>query len=648
MECKETALGRRTGLLVAKNLIILLVLVAVCVLAVWAWFTSSHTADANGINVVAKGEGVQVSWDGKSFYDDLTASTNDEVVAEKVGLAKDLGSPLSLDLITGDGINFFKPLTNRRTGDVVAKGNVWQGTAVTKSTGNYVDFDLYFRSTAERDVYLTGESRISPKSDTERMSDYGDFSKDNIAAASRVAFLDKSKENCSFIWAPNDDGELISSDGYTKYTTTVTEEVVVSGGTSIDIDGGVTNDKKTYYFWSLYDDAVVGSYPQDLSKFEARKFVYDNDIHYFTTEVTLYIPTYGGDNPSIPIFINESESADKTAINSYNQYVDGAESKLLNRKDLGQYFGITETNFNIGDYTCSNAMYLIDTSKISTGSKITFKVGYDPVNKLLVMLSYTVEGGGSFKLDDKSPEVKETVTYFPLEDNVSCALVCPNYSVSISSGANYFKAINFKNFQKLTVTSESISAAEMFTAQKNGEGYKATYKFLNKNTGTYLTFADDNIKLDSVGSDFSLVYNQKYDSPLLKSGDYFLAFKGGKVVLATDAELSDALPFTLYKGTYYSFKWKSSEAQPYIYYNSESSELVQLNASTTPKLYTSKSTSVATERIGTKIATLSKSEGEDYYTAHIVVRVWVEGTDREAKLPLADGIFNVSLCFTSV
>ena len=58
---------------------------------------------------------------------------------------------------------------------------------------------------------------------------------------------------------------------------------------------------------------------------------------------------------------------------------------------------------------------------------------------------------------------------------------------------------------------------------------------------------------------------------------------------------------------------------------------------------------LSTVRVGeTKIATLKKENSDDeYFTAHIVMRIWAEGTDRDAKTPLADGIFDTSFHFIS-
>ena len=91
------------------------------------------------------------------------------------------------------------------------------------------------------------------------------------------------------------------------------------------------------------------------------------------------------------------------------------------------------------------------------------------------------------------------------------------------------------------------------------------------------------------------------------------------------------------------------DTQPYTYYDSDEGSVMTLGADSSPKLFTSKTVDAETKLIGnTKIVTLEKeNETDEYYTAHIVMRIWAEGTDREAKTPLADGIFEASLHFVT-
>lgn len=492
MKDKKILVNKQTGGLIAKNVIIFIVLIAVCSLSIWAWFTQNTKATADGINITSKAEGVKVSWDGTNYYDNLTALESTGVVAEKTGLAKNIcnedGTPYSLNLISGNGLTFFEPNLNRRTGTVLTNSDdSWQGLDVTNTPeGKYIDIDLYFRGENKRDVYLAGDSKIDPKSTDERISDFGTFSKDYIAAASRVAFLSADKKSVSFIWAPNANVELVENTaGYTKVTNKVTEEVTVSG------DGSIT---------------------------------------------------LGGEE---------------------------------------------------GEIT--------------------------------------------------------TVTYFPLDNNVNCALVNPKDGVAVSSDKH--KSVQFKDSSsKLNVLPISITTAEQFTVVKNGDGYSATYKFMNTANGKYLTIDNGAISYTVAGSAFSLYYSEDFEGPLLKSGDYYLVVDGGDVTAVNSNDLETADAVTVYTGSSYELNTNlTSDSQPYQYYDADTNELVTLSASSAPKLFTTTQSTSETVKVGdTKIATLAKEkETDEYYTAHIVMRVWVEGTDREAKTPLADGVFDMSLHFIS-
>lgn len=652
---------KQNGQLIFKAVILLLSLIVIVFVASLAWFTYGSTAYADGINIRSKADGVEVSWDGENFYYDLTERDPIKVTG-KTGLALNIsgkdGVPASLKLVTGNGLDFFEPYLNRRTGTILQKNNVWEGIQINEnnSTGKYIDIPLYFRSSTQRDVYLAGDSKVLPKDENARISNYGPFSKDYIAAASRVAFLDYEKKNCSFIWAPNADIELVENEsGYTRYTTTKDEEITVSGG-GTDIDGGVVDDGKTYYMWTFYDDAVVSDYQQNLNKFEARKFEYNSKYRYFTTQVTMYLPTYGGDNPSIPFFVNESSTKPSgSAVHQYNKYVDGEKSSQTLREDLGQFFVVTDTEFNVGDAAFSNALKIVR-SQIKVGSKITFEVGYDPVNKLLVMLNYQVEGGGSFNLGGEGADITTTITYYPLGENgdVDCALVSPLSSIAVSTGVNYTKAVLFRDDStKNNVLPISITTSEQFTAIMTGTGYTATYKFKNTaNKQTEYLYVNNNgeVSFGSTGSDFTLYYNSEFNGPILKTGDYFLVVQGGILKTVTLGQLNTAEAVTVYTGSSYQLnKNLSTDSQEYQYYDYESSGLVNLSDNSTPKLFTSSASTPDTTKIGnTKVATLTKeTDDAEYYTATIVMRIWVEGTDREAKTPLADGIFDASFHFIS-
>lgn len=655
-------INRNTASIIAKCLIVFIVLGIVCSLSIWAWLTKGSSATADGISVKSKGDGVQVSWDGKNYYDNLQALKSEDVSAPggasgpALNISGVEGQAAPLKLVTGNGLQFFEPSLNRRLGTVLKYSDgSWYGKDITSdnSKGKYIDIDLYFRSDVERDVYLAGDSAVLPKSTTDRISEYGAFSKDWIAAASRIAFLDSTKEKCSFIWAPNLNCRLESNEsGYQKYTTTNEEEITISGGSDGVLDGGAVDDGKTYYLWTFKNE-LIDTYAkgQNSNYLEARTFRYDASIRYFVTEVSFYIPTYEQNNPSIPVMINNSNNvSDLVSSDSVN--IKGYQS--LQNAHVDQHFYVSDGEWNLDNSTikCTNKLYS-DTRYIKSGEAITIKFGYNPDTDILTVLNYEASGGQKFTLGGEEVETTVTVKYFPLGDSVNCALVNPSSSTAVSSGTNYKNSVIFTDSNKNNVSPVSTTLTEQFTTvknTKNGTGYYATFKFKNNSANTYLTLTNGVVSFTAAGTEFTLEYKEGVAGPLLKAGDYYLVIEQGRVTGVKAESLNTDNAFTVYTGnTYVLYTDDTQDQQPYQFYNSTNKKLETLDHNSTPKLFTSSMATSAEVKVGnTAIASLTKTKDSDeFYTAHIVMRVWVEGTDREAKTPLADGIFDMSLHFTS-
>lgn len=637
---------RKTGKLIAKNLMILLVLLAVAVLSIWAWFTQNKEAEADGVYAISRAEGVEVSWDGEDYYKDLTAITTDDVVEGENGLAKNLGNPEPLKLVTGNGTKFFEPYLNRRRGEVLLNSDgSWQGYDITEGAGKYIDIELHFRGTAQKDIYLAGDSRVSPKSTTDRISNYGPFSKDYICATSRVAFLDSTKQNCSFIWAPNADYKLKESDaGYTKVTEAQKDSS--GGGTIGGLDGGAIEDGKDYYLWTI--DTTANYNGGDQRKItDSYKFEYNGNIRYYVAKFTVIVPSYQADNPSIPFLISNSETSPLT--NTYTidkgASFNGNDSESLLKVSSQDYNAATYNNQSIPAYLCGQ-FYITKTNTLIQGTAVEIEFGFNPQTGVVTVLSYS--GNDSWSKGDLSGPVE--VFYYEIENSVTSALVNPNSSTAISTGENYKKGVQFQNSStKLNVLPISVTLTEQFNVEKTGDGYKATYKFKNSKTNTYLAVSNSSVVFNSSGSEFSLAYVEGVEGPALKSGDYYVVFKDGKLTAVTESALNTDDLVTVYIGSSYEMITNlENDDNVYTYYDSLEKNLVSLGSSSTPKLFASKSTDNENTTVGTKIATLTKVNADDeYYTAHIVMRVWAEGTDRDAKTPLADGIFNTSFHFVS-
>lgn len=654
---KSTALNRKTSRLIAKNLIILLVLAVITFLTIWAWFTKGTSAEAEGISIKSMADGVDVSWDNTNFYKNLTALTDDDVVEKQVGLAKNIsgkkGEAYPIKLVTGNGLKFFEPYLNRRTGDVLLNAdNSWQGIDIANSEGKYVEIPLYFRGTGPKDIYLVGDSFVSPKSTDARMSEFGDFSTDYICAASRVAFLDSTKNNCSFIWAPNSNYELEETEnGYTRYTTTDTETITEQGGNNGNLDGGATEDGNKYYLWSFKDE-LIDTYDkaQNSDYLEAREFKYDSAIKYYVTEFDFYVPTYEQNNPSIPLIINTSSTKDGLS-NSDNVNINGSGSHSIS--NVKQHFYIVNGDFKLDEnstspITATNKMYP-DSRYIKSGERMSLTLGYNPETNILTVLMYECSGGDSFDIGLGEETITTTVTYYPLEGGVNATLVSPEASVAISAGDELGKAVSFKNADKKNVLPRSVMLTEQFTVEKTGEKSKATYKFKNKKTNKWLTITNGNISFTDSGTSFSLAYFEDFSGPALKAGNYYLVAQNGELKGVTEANLEKKNLITVYVGSSYILHTSSNASQNYEYYDSTEKNLITLGENSTPKLFYSATNTADTVKIGnTKVATLAKTkETDEYYTAMIYIRIWAEGTDRDAKTPLANGIFDTSLHFTA-
>ena len=84
---KASVYKRKTIGLIAKNLIILVVLLTVTVLSIWAWYTQYTKDYASGIYAQAVADGVEMSWDAKNYYKDLTAKS-ENLITDKNGPRK--------------------------------------------------------------------------------------------------------------------------------------------------------------------------------------------------------------------------------------------------------------------------------------------------------------------------------------------------------------------------------------------------------------------------------------------------------------------------------------------------------------------------------------------------------------------------------
>lgn len=210
---KTTASNRKTGRMITKNLIILVVLVFIAVLAMWAWFTSQTVDVADGLDVqcnVPDGIEIAIVAPGATPTDDDFGTGSIELNSENYPFMEDL----VLSEVTSDGKTFYKPALVQENG--VAKPDLEAEWEKGVANENYLSFDLYIRSkTNDIKVSLTTKSKFTTAypdllvgEDAYNKSTEGDYSRDCIVGATRFSVVDYNDDadgDLKLLWIPRPD-----------------------------------------------------------------------------------------------------------------------------------------------------------------------------------------------------------------------------------------------------------------------------------------------------------------------------------------------------------------------------------------------------------------------------------------------------------
>lgn len=216
----STASNRKTGIMIAKNLIILVVLVFVAALAIWAWYTSNPLATADGVNVECNapyGIEIAVVAPGETPTEEDFVTQSIKISADNFSFMEDL----VLSEVTSDGKIFYKPALIQSNGIANADVNADWDKAVANE--NYLSFDLYIRSKSTHYVSLTTESKFTTLypdrligENAFNKSTEGDYSRDCIVGAARfsvVDYNDKKEGDIKLLWVPRPDIYFYSTGG---------------------------------------------------------------------------------------------------------------------------------------------------------------------------------------------------------------------------------------------------------------------------------------------------------------------------------------------------------------------------------------------------------------------------------------------------
>lgn len=205
----STAPNRKTGRMIAKNLIVLFAVALAGFCGIQAWFTDNRSAEANGIEVECQApDGIEIAVVGH----DAPAPT--EYTTGNITLNKTnypFLEKLQLTEITGDGTFFRKPALIQSGGQahVDTKAEWSEPTA----NEHYLSFDLYIRSKSQYNISIGKKSTIKPDASQltsqdgtgiKNKSKYGNFSRDSVVGAVRFSVVDykSAPPSKKLLWLP--------------------------------------------------------------------------------------------------------------------------------------------------------------------------------------------------------------------------------------------------------------------------------------------------------------------------------------------------------------------------------------------------------------------------------------------------------------
>lgn len=207
----STAPNRKTGRMIAKNLIVLFTVALAGFCGIQAWFTDKRSAEANGIEVECQApDGIEIAVVGHG----APAPANDKYTVGNITLNKTnckFLENLQLTEITGDGTFFRKPALIQSGGQ--AQVDTKADWSPATANEHYLSFDLYIRSKSQYNISIGKKSTIKPDAPQltsqdgtgiKNQSKYGNFSRDSVVGAVRFSVVDykSAPPSKKLLWLP--------------------------------------------------------------------------------------------------------------------------------------------------------------------------------------------------------------------------------------------------------------------------------------------------------------------------------------------------------------------------------------------------------------------------------------------------------------
>ena len=191
----STAPNRKTGRMIAKNLIVLFTVALAGFCGIQAWFTDKSSAEAINVECQAP-DGIKIA----VVKHNDPAPKDTEYTVGNIKLNKTnckFLENLQLTEITSDGTDFYKPALIQTGGQAQVDTKAdWSPAAANQ---HYLSFDLYIRSKSQYNIAIGKKSTIKPDAPQltsqdgtgiKNKSKYGNFSRDSVVGAVRFSVVD--------------------------------------------------------------------------------------------------------------------------------------------------------------------------------------------------------------------------------------------------------------------------------------------------------------------------------------------------------------------------------------------------------------------------------------------------------------------------
>ena len=209
----STAPNRKTGRMIAKNLIVLFTVALAGFCGIQAWFTDKQSAEADGINVECQApDGIEIAvvkHGDPAPTDDAAYKNTIELNSENYSFIDDI----KMTEVSSDGYTFYKPPLKQENGVASPMLDVDDWDRADSSV-HYLSFDLYVRSKSNFDIYLDSKSKISPNAknlkgeNADNKSDFGEsgdskgISRDCVTGAVRFSVANYNTHETKLLWIP--------------------------------------------------------------------------------------------------------------------------------------------------------------------------------------------------------------------------------------------------------------------------------------------------------------------------------------------------------------------------------------------------------------------------------------------------------------